>query len=73
VFVDGAFWHGHPDHYWGQSGRFWDEKIARNRARDEKVNCELQEAGWIVVRVWDFEVAKDLTGCVERVQKALAS
>src|SRR5205085_1367856 len=38
VFVDGAFWHGHPDHYWGQSGKFWDEKIARKRARDERVN-----------------------------------
>lgn len=22
VFIDGAFWHGHPDHYWGQSGTF---------------------------------------------------
>lgn len=45
VFVDGAFWHGHPEHYWGQSGPYWDAKIARNRARDEKVNRELQEAG----------------------------
>jgi hypothetical protein len=34
VFVDGAFWHGHPDYYHGQSGPFWDEKIARNRERD---------------------------------------
>ena len=27
VFVDGAFWHGHPDYYHGQSaGRSWDER-----------------------------------------------
>src|SRR5215210_7128981 len=70
VFVDGAFWHGHPDHYWGQSGKFWDEKIARNRARDERVNRELTKAGWIVVRVWDFEVARDLDASVERVRAA---
>jgi DNA mismatch endonuclease (patch repair protein) len=67
VFVDGAFWHGHPDHYWGQSGKYWDEKIARNRARDERVNRELTEAEWAVVRVWDFEINRDLPGCVERI------
>lgn len=71
VFVDGAFWHGHPDYYRGQSGPFWDEKIARNRARDERVNAELAEQGWRVVRLWDFEVERDLSGCVGRVIAAL--
>jgi DNA mismatch endonuclease (patch repair protein) len=71
VFVDGAFWHGHPDHYWGQSGRFWDEKIARNRARDERVNRELAESGWTVVRLWDFEIRRDLAACVDRVRSAI--
>ena len=71
VFVDGAFWHGHPDHYWGQSGAFWDAKIARNRARDERVNSELAERDWRVVRFWDFEVERNLPGCVARLQKAL--
>lgn len=70
VFCDGAFWHGHPDHYWNQSGPFWDAKIARNRARDERVNAELADAGWNVVRVWDFEVETDLGACVERVRAA---
>src|SRR4051794_14231179 len=41
VFVDGAFWHGHPDYYRGRSGEFWNRKIARNRERDERVNHEL--------------------------------
>jgi DNA mismatch endonuclease (patch repair protein) len=71
VFVDGAFWHGHPDHYWGQSGPFWDAKIARNRERDSRVNGQLAEAGWAVVRIWDFEVTRDLPGCVESVRKSL--
>lgn len=73
VFVDGAFWHGHPDHYRGQSGAFWDAKIARNRARDEAVNAELAAAGWHVVRLWDFEVKRDPAACVCRVQEALVS
>lgn len=71
VFVDGAFWHGHPDYYWGQSGAFWDEKIARNRARDARVSDELAADGWTVLRVWDFEVEKDPMGCAERVRAAL--
>jgi DNA mismatch endonuclease (patch repair protein) len=72
VFVDGAFWHGHPDYYHGQSGPFWDEKIAKNRERDELVNAALADLGWTVVRLWDFEIEGDLAGCVRRVEAALA-
>jgi DNA mismatch endonuclease (patch repair protein) len=71
VFVDGAFWHGHPDYYWGQSGKFWDEKIERNRKRDERVTGELIEAGWTVLRFWDFEVERRPAQCVAAVGAAL--
>lgn len=73
VFVDGAFWHGHPDHYWGQSGAFWDQKIERNRARDREVDRQLTEQGWTVVRLWDFEISRDIDGCVARVRESLMS
>jgi DNA mismatch endonuclease (patch repair protein) len=71
VFVDGAFWHGHPDAYHGQSGAFWDSKIARTRARDERVNAELASSAWHVVRLWDFEVEHDPDACAQRVRDAL--
>lgn len=71
VFVDGAFWHGHPSAYRGQSGPFWDEKIARNRARDVLVNNRLASEGWTVLRFWDFEVRRDPDGCVAAVTEAL--
>lgn len=58
VFVDGAFWHGHPSHFKaGQSGSFWDKKIEFNRRRDAEVTRHLVEDGWTVVRVWDFELS----------------
>src|SRR5262245_26095673 len=66
VFVDGAFWHGHPDYYWGQSGEFWDKKIERNRERDRRVANELADAGWLVVRIWDFEIERDPASGVSR-------
>jgi DNA mismatch endonuclease (patch repair protein) len=72
VFVDGAFWHGHPSAYTpGKSGDYWDEKIKRNCKRDRQADVALQEMGWIVIRMWDFEVKRDLGRCVERIQTAL--
>jgi DNA mismatch endonuclease (patch repair protein) len=71
VFVDGAFWHGHPDVYHGQSGSFWDEKIERNRQRDRRVDGELAALGYEVVRLWDFEVERSASECVGRVAAAL--
>lgn len=72
VFVDGAFWHGHPSAFRaGKSGDYWDEKIKRNIERDKRSNGSLDALGWTVLRFWDFEVKKDLEGCVERIRSAL--
>jgi DNA mismatch endonuclease, patch repair protein len=72
VFVDGAFWHGHPSRYKpGRSGSYWDQKIERNVARDQRVDAELEQLGWRVVRVWDFEVRKDMSSIVERITTVL--
>lgn len=72
VFVDGAFWHGHPSrHKPGRSGAYWDEKIAKNVERDRRVDAELEAAGWTVLRVWDFEVRKELPRVVDRTLTVL--
>ena len=72
VFVDGAFWHGHPSAYTpGKSGSYWDEKIARNIRRDRAADTALLEMGWTVIRLWDFEVRRDLDCCLERIEDAL--
>jgi DNA mismatch endonuclease (patch repair protein) len=74
VFVDGAFWHGHPSrHRPGRSGRYWDDKIAANMTRDRRVDSELRSRGWTVVRVWDFEVQKQRAKSVEAVADVLRS
>jgi DNA mismatch endonuclease (patch repair protein) len=60
VFVDGCFWHGCPKH--GRSPRsnaeYWSAKIAGNKARDHRVNRLLRTKDWIVVRIWEHELAK---------------
>ena len=72
VFVDGSFWHGHPSKW--QPGRwegYWDAKIKRNVARDEAQICALREAGWEVLRFWDFEVEQDVTAVARKVREVL--
>ena len=66
--MDGAFWHGHPSKYTpGKSGEFWDRKIGRNVERDRLVGQELEEAGWTVLRFWDFEIAQDPLAVAKQV------
>jgi DNA mismatch endonuclease (patch repair protein) len=68
IFVDGAFWHGHPDYFtFGKSGAFWDEKIRQNMRRDREVDARLLEAGWRSIRVWDFEVLQDADAVATRL------
>jgi DNA mismatch endonuclease (patch repair protein) len=74
VFVDGAFWHGHPSAFTaGKSGGYWDAKIARNVARDRAADEELRSNGWTVLRFWDFEVRKNLENCVREIAAALGN
>lgn len=72
VFVDGAFWHGHPSrHKPGRSGVYWDAKIARTVQCDRETATALQAAGWTVLRAWDFEIHRDLPAILARVTDVL--
>lgn len=74
VFVDSAWWHGHSSRWRpGRLPRGWDEKIARNKERDEEVTRRLEEEGWTVLRFWDFEIERDVGSCITRVKVALGS
>lgn len=69
VFLDSCFWHHCPAHRdLPESNRaFWKRKLERNFRRDKKVSRLLARDGWIVVRLWGHEVAKDPAGSLERV------
>ena len=73
VFVDSAWWHGHPSRYTpGRHAPRWDEKIQANQRRDVRVNQLLRRAGWSVIRIWDFELDRDLAAAVATVATALS-
>ena len=54
VFVDGCFWHGCLDHSVQPktNSAFWRNKLGKNIERDRKIDNELAELGWTVVRFW---------------------
>lgn len=72
LFIDGCFWHGCPQH--GTRPRvnstYWEAKLTRNRARDERVNAALRSEGWHVIRAWEHEEAAEV---VKRVAAAVTA
>ncbi len=72
IFVDGVWWHGHPDYLpKGRRGPYWDQKIARNIARDNRVNKCLHKMGWRIVRLWDLDVISNPSKAARTVLRAL--
>jgi DNA mismatch endonuclease (patch repair protein) len=57
VFIDGCFWHSCPDHaVMPRNNReWWQEKLARNVARDHEKDKQLGLLGWVAVHVWEHE------------------
>lgn len=57
IFVHGCFWHRHAGCKRASSPKtrseFWNAKFEANVARDDRVQCALQDAGWKVLIVWE--------------------
>ncbi|GII52795.1 hypothetical protein Pth03_11840 [Planotetraspora thailandica] len=72
VFMDGCFWHGCPEHHTVAvtNATFWAEKVRRTRERDAETDRLLEEAGWLVVRIWEHE---NSARAAERVAEVVAA
>lgn len=62
LFVNGCFWHGHEGcskYVVPKSNtEFWISKIGRNRERDLEEYNSLNEAGWLVIVIWECQLKK---------------
>jgi len=58
VFVDGCFWHCCPLHSTlpKTNKEFWENKLAKNKERDEYVTNLLGNKGWKVLRIWEHDL-----------------
>lgn len=77
IFCDSEFFHGKD---WnqlksrllkGDNGAFWVNKISNNRAHDEKVNKELSQLGWTVIRFWGKDITKNVNECVRVIEDTI--
>lgn len=56
VFVHGCFWHGHDCPLGVAPGirtEFWENKIGRNKDRDDAAETRLIASGWRILTVWE--------------------
>ena len=72
IFCDSEFWHGYR---WGRRRKsehksnrtYWFAKIERNRARDRRVNRQLRNNGWVVIRLWEREILRNADACAAKI------
>jgi DNA mismatch endonuclease, patch repair protein len=72
IFVDGDYWHDCPAHgrrtpFTGPNAALWEEKMRRNRERDERSTVLAQELGWTVARVWECTIRADPGGAAAAI------
>ena len=79
IFVHGCFWHQHPccrDATFPKTrAKFWGEKFAQNKLRDERQIATLLAADWRVLIVWEcaLKAARDRAGTIAQAVKWVRS
>jgi DNA mismatch endonuclease, patch repair protein len=73
LFIDGCFWHKCPIDFQEPETRkdFWMKKINSNVERDERINRELSDTGWTIIRIWEHEMRKEPEKVVQRIVEIL--
>jgi DNA mismatch endonuclease, patch repair protein len=77
VFVDGDFWHGRnlADRLArleaGHNAPYWVAKITTNVARDRRNEEALIAVGWLVLRFWETDVARDAAAIAADVERQI--
>jgi DNA mismatch endonuclease, patch repair protein len=79
VFVDGDYWHARILVEQGMRalGRtlrsstrdYWLAKFKRRVERDRSATTALESAGWLVIRLWESDVKRDLQHAAHRIAR----
>lgn len=84
LFIDGDYWHGRQ---WKERGfdsleaqmsrvnnpEYWIKKIRGNMERDKRVNRDLRNLGWTVIRVWESDLKKNPERVIKKITRKLES
>lgn len=76
VFCDGDFWYGHNwkirglkslDEELEGYSEYWRAKINSKIERDKRVNEQLENQGWKVLRFWESDIKQNVQSCAELI------
>lgn len=69
IFVDSCFWHGCKKHgSMPQTRReFWENKINRNKSRDNEVSRFYKKEGWNIIRIWEHDLCFDIEKVTRKI------
>ena len=76
IFVNGCFWHWHPDTECPIAGlpksnlAYWRPKLERTRERDRQHKVGLTDLGWHVLTIWECNL-RELDDVAESIRKFL--
>lgn len=75
IFVNGCFWHMHEGCRQGRLPKsnveYWEEKLVKNVANDQKHTQQLIEMGWNPITIWECELKNDFEGTLNKVIEQL--
>jgi DNA mismatch endonuclease (patch repair protein) len=73
IFCDGEFWHGKElivnKRIPKKNQDFWINKIEKNIKRDNEIDIQLFQQGWLVLRFWGNEIINSLSSCVWEIRE----
>lgn len=80
IFVDGDYWHCRvlreqgPEVFYAtlraptpESRSYWIAKFNRRLVLDQAANDALDNAGWLVIRLWESEVKSDILAAAAQI------
>ena len=67
IEVDGCFWHACPEHQTGDLSI----RQTKQQKHDLEEDQYMEKNGWRLLRFWEHDIKRDLTGCVLKVQEVM--
>ncbi|MBU2441789.1 MAG: very short patch repair endonuclease [Nanoarchaeota archaeon] len=71
IFINGCFWHKCPKCYKKPKSNksYWMPKIEKNIRRDKKNYRSLKKLGYLIIKIWEHDVKKDLSKVISKLIK----
>lgn len=77
VFCDSSFWHGRDikklKKRLKSNRQFWVNKIEGNVSRDRRIDRELRNLGWTVLRFWEEDIGERIDWCINKIERQIDS